>query len=271
MALAALLALTLFGQRPAAASCGAGLDTTTVADADDDDAIPPGAPTDDYGFVAWCYGAMDESILVYESVIPDLKAIDARIGSPVKEAVPYADDVAEERQAGVEAVRIGDGGGRARQPASDRRRQGAAAMEQGRSIWSQAKLQPSRQLAHAWLMWGSPDRCEATAKTLKARATLLGQAMAIDAPAVDAPPARAAPTAAAPAKGPGEHRSGARFDPISPCSPRSGDRALAQNGQSFRVTPRQPVEIAASPRSRGVNFTKRSHVFSTTYGRADWP
>jgi len=36
-------------------------------------------------------------------------------------------------------------------------------------------------------MWGSPDRCEKVAKSLKLKATLLGQAMAIDAPAVDQP------------------------------------------------------------------------------------
>ena len=60
-------------------------------------------------------------------------------------------------------------------------------MNMGRSIWDPAKAQPRRQLAHAWLMWGLPNRCESTAKTLKTRATLLGQAMAIGAPKVDAP------------------------------------------------------------------------------------
>ncbi|MBV9509108.1 MAG: hypothetical protein JO303_02355, partial [Caulobacteraceae bacterium] len=98
MALAALLALSLLASGPAPDSTPATVavsgDSNAVAvSGDGDQDIPPGAPTDDYGFVAWCYGAMDESILVYEKVLPELKAIDQRIGSPVKEAVPYAQDV----------------------------------------------------------------------------------------------------------------------------------------------------------------------------------
>ena len=180
MAVAALLALTILAAGPSDAPS-----TVTIAQSDDQ-GIPPGAPTDDYRFVAWCFGAMDESISVYEKVIPDLQAIDARIGSPVKEKIPYAQDIAEERVALKRFASAMEAAERAspRPIAPD----GVRAMQQGRSIWNQAKQQPSRQLAHAWLMWGSPERCETTAKTLKVKATLLGQAMAIDAPSVDAPP-----------------------------------------------------------------------------------
>ena len=180
MALAALLALTVLASGPESALPPT---TTTVAVANSsNDDVPPGAPKDDYLFVSWCYGAMDESISVYQSIIPELKAIDKRIGSPFKEAVPYAQDVAEERTA---LKRFG-----AAMEAAERANprpiapMGARAMQQGRAMWSQAKLQSPRQLAHAWLMWGSPDRCETTAKTLKERATLFGQAMAIGAPRV---------------------------------------------------------------------------------------
>ena len=184
MAVAALLALTILASGPSSALAQAP-STVTIAPADDQ-AIPPGAPTDDYRFVAWCFGAMDESISVYEHVIPDLQAIDARIGSPVKEKIPYAQDVAEERLALKRFAAAMEAAEKAspRPIAPD----GAQAMRLGRSIWNLAKQQPSRQQAHAWLMWGSPERCETTAKSLKIKATLLGQAMAIDAPAVDAPP-----------------------------------------------------------------------------------
>jgi len=193
MALAALLALTIFASGPAATPPPA---TVTIAADEDDQGIPKGAPTDDYRFVAWCYGAMDESISVYQSIIPELKAIDQRIGSPVKEEVPYAKDVAEERIALKRFAAAMEAAERASpRPIGP---SGVAAIQQGRSMWDLAKQQPPRQLAHAWLLWGSPDRCEATAKTLKARATLLGQAMAIGAPSVDAPSPAPTPAVDAP-------------------------------------------------------------------------
>ena len=197
MALAALFALTLLASGPSSDPAPAAV----AVSGDSDEDIPPGAPTDDYGFVAWCYGAMDESILVYQQVIPELTAIDRRIGSPVHEAVPYADDVAEERLALKRFAAAMEAAERASpEPIADR---GAADINLGRSIWSQAKLQPPRRLAQAWLMWGSPDHCETVAQSLKTRATLLGQAMAIDAPTVDAPapvaPALSTPAADTPA------------------------------------------------------------------------
>ena len=166
---------------------------------DDDDGVPPTAPKDDYRFVAWCYGALDDYLQIYDRVKPDLKAIDKMFGSPVKEAEPYQDDVAEDRKAlkrfaaAIEAA----------EKASPRPigPEGAAAMQSGRDIWSAAKLEPSRKLADAWLFWGLPNRCDVVAKQLKVRATLMGQAFAIEAPKVDAPAPQAdpAPAAARPA------------------------------------------------------------------------
>jgi hypothetical protein len=220
MALAALLALSILASGPSQAPA------TVTIDPADDQAIPPGAPTDDYRFVAWCFGAMDESIQIYEQVIPDLSAIDARIGSPVKEKVPYAEDVAEERQALKRFAAAMEAAERAspRPIAPD----GVRAMQLGRSIWSQAKTQPSRQLAHAWLMWGSPERCETTARSLKTKATLLGQAMAIDAPTVDsaAPPTPAPPAVPDRANAPGTApKSAESIDSVLATAPPTPDQA----------------------------------------------
>jgi len=183
----ALLALALQAAAPAFAEPPA---TISIQDQDSDE-IPPGAPTDDYGFVAWCYGALDESIAVYSTVLPDLKDIDAKFGSPVKEATPYADDIVDEHKALKRFAAAMEAAERASpQSITD---QGVMAMNKGRSIWDPAKAQPRRQLAHAWLMWGLPNRCESTAKTLKVRATLFGQAMAVGAPRVDGPEHPTAP------------------------------------------------------------------------------
>jgi hypothetical protein len=153
-----------------------------VSESGDDDAgdIPPGAPTDDYGFVAWCYGALGEYLTIYQQVIPDLKDIDKLFGTSVQEDEPYSADVAAER---VALKRFG-----AALDAAERASptpiatQGAASIQAGRGIWSAAKLQPHRKLADAWLFWGIPKRCETAAKALKARSIGHGQTLAAVSP-----------------------------------------------------------------------------------------
>jgi hypothetical protein len=207
MPLATLIALSLVAAepvdasaapppRPAVAAAPAAAPKKPADDGDWDE-IPTNAPRDDYGLVAWCYGALDEYLSLYDVVKPDLKAIDKLFGSPVQESEPYAEDIAGERQALKRFAAAMEAAERASPQAIAGH--GVAAMDKGRSIWSAAKQLPRRKMADAWLFWGVPKRCETTAKSLKASATLLGQAMAIGAPAVDpapAPPvAPAAPSA----------------------------------------------------------------------------
>ena len=171
------------------------------------DGIPPGAPSDDYGLVSWCYGALGEYLTIYDDIKPDLKAIDKMFGSPVVEAEPYHEDMAEARKAEKRFAAAMEAAEKASpQPIAQH---GADSVAKGRSIWSVVQLNKTRRnLVDAWLFWGVPDRCETTAKTLKTRASLLGQAMAVNvpkpdeaskpAPTVDVAPA---PTAAEPDKG----------------------------------------------------------------------
>ncbi len=198
MPLAALLALTVLAAQPVdapapaaptAAPPAASPAAATDVSAADDDGVPPGAPTDDYLFVAWCYGATDEYLDIYERVKPDLKAIDKQWGSPVKEAEPYQSDVADEHKALKRfAAAITAAEKASYHPIGE---QGAAAMAQGRMIWAAAELQPHRKLADAWLFWGIPNRCEKTAAALHSRSILMGQALAKDAPTPDGPPVSA--------------------------------------------------------------------------------
>jgi hypothetical protein len=172
-------------------------DQTPVPEAE---ALPMGAPSDDYGLVAWCYGALDEYLAIYEVVKPDLKDIDKMFGTPVKETDPYSEDVAEER---VALKRFADAM-EAAEKASPRpiSAMGARDIAKGRDVWAAARLQAHRKLADAWLYWGVPNRCETTARSLKARSTLLGQALAEDTPQPDAPPPAAAADQAAPGPAP---------------------------------------------------------------------
>lgn len=152
-----------------------------VINTDESEDVPRGAPTDDYGFVAWCYGALDESLGVYETIKPDLKAIDALFGSPVQEDVPYAQDVVAER---VALKRFQAAMTAAEKASPSIAPAGVAAVAKGRMIWARAKQMSSRLQADTWLYWGVPNRCESTARTLKERAIRPDQAAAIAAEAL---------------------------------------------------------------------------------------
>jgi hypothetical protein len=190
MSLAALLALTILSAQSAAPPP----DTAQPADkpvasapapSDDDenDGVPASAPTDDYEFVAWCYGALDESLQIYDRVKPDLKAIDKLFGTPVKEPEPYASDVAGERKALLRfAAAVKAAEKASPHPISER---GLNAIAEGRRIWSAAELQPSRKLADAWLFWGVPHKCETVAAKLHSRSVLMGPAFARPEPKAD--------------------------------------------------------------------------------------
>lgn len=160
--------------------------TAATSEASQEDDLPPGAPRDDYGLVGWCYGALGEYLSIYDDIKPDLKAIDKMFGSPVVEKEPYSEDVAELRKAEKRFAAAMEAAEKASpQPISQH---GADSIEKGRSIWSVVRLKTRRNLVDAWLFWGVPNRCETTSKSLKTRATLLGQAMAVNAPAAESPP-----------------------------------------------------------------------------------
>jgi hypothetical protein len=176
MSLVALMALSILAAEPATLP-PANPDPAAASQETED--IPPGAPTDDYGFVSWCYGATDEYLTIYTKVLPDLVDIDKTFGSPVKEKVPYATDVAAQHLALKRFAAAIDAAEKAT-PDPINSTEGQAAVAKGRAIWSVAETLPNRKLADAWLFWGIPVRCERTAKTLHEHPL---QAMAQTAPA----------------------------------------------------------------------------------------
>lgn len=166
------------------------------ADADQGEPLPPGAPTDSYQLSAWCYGALDEYLTVYDKVKPDLRDIDHMFGTQVVEDEPYQSDMAA---AQVELKMIGASVTEA-EKASPRpiSEDGVVALKQGRAIWSVAETKPRRELARAWMLWALPDRCDSNAKELTQRSLLFGRALNYNnAPAQTPapPPAQPAPAA----------------------------------------------------------------------------
>jgi hypothetical protein len=185
---------------PTASSASANTEAEAAPQTASDDDIPPGAPHDDYGLVAWCYGALGEYLTIYDDIKPDLKAIDKMFGSPVVEAEPYSEDMAEARKAEKRFAAAMEAAEKASpQPIAQH---GAESVERGRAIWSVVQMKTRRNLVDAWLFWGVPSRCETTSKALKTRATLFGQAFAISPPTVDAPAKPASAPSAAPVSAP---------------------------------------------------------------------
>jgi hypothetical protein len=168
-------------------------DTPPAPDAGGGEPLPPGAPTDSYQLSAWCYGALDEYLGIYDRVKPDLRDMDHMFGTSVVEDEPYHSDMAA---AHVELKMIGDSVTQA-EKASPRpiSEQGAAAMQQGRSIWSVAESKPHRELARAWMLWALPDRCDSNARELAQRSLLFGKALGYNNAPVPSVPENAPQTA----------------------------------------------------------------------------
>ena len=178
---ALILAATLLMGQPATDSNGG-------------EPLPPGAPTDSYELAAWCYGALDEYLTIYERVIPDLKDMDRLFGTSVVEAKPYTSDMAAAHvELKLIAAAVTDAEKASPETIAPR---GLSALHQGQAIWSVAEGKPERDLARAWMLWALPDRCDSNARELAQRSLLFGKALSYNADS-SSPPAdqpKAAPT-----------------------------------------------------------------------------
>lgn len=162
------LALAMADPQPAAA--------VSPAAAPAEEALPPGAPADDYGLVEWCYGALSGHMAMYKIVKPELdKLPDSR---PKDTAVLDA----EQEKAGKEYLalykRAIDAAEKASpQAISDR---GLQARGMGAAIWTPAKQADARTQMWSYLGWELPGRCETSAERLYEKSLLSAQALGID-------------------------------------------------------------------------------------------
>ena len=202
MATAFLLALALIAQ-------DAPVSTAPTASAPPPRTQPAAtAPTDDYGYVGWCYGALGGYVELYDKVMPEVTRIEKTFPGPdgfaaaMKEYPAMRDqakkDLTTYRAAIVAAEKASP------RPISE---YGAAAIKKGHSVWAGADSVDKARLAQVWMSWSPPGDCETRAKTLETKSTLFGQALnynvkkaAVPAePAPEAAPPAAEPEAAAPA------------------------------------------------------------------------
>jgi hypothetical protein len=142
--------------------------------ASDDSDIPGGAPTDDYGFVAWCSGALAGHMALYPMVKPQLDAMQRP-----DEAKDNAKLDQEQLAAGETYLKLYQRALRAAEKASGAnlltRKQEAQA--QGSRIWGAARAADPQTRMWSWIMWELPARCETAATRLEKSSSLLGAAL----------------------------------------------------------------------------------------------
>jgi hypothetical protein len=150
--------------------------------------IPASAPTDDYGFVAWCHGALSGHMELHDKVKPELDKVS-----------PGGDDT-EQMAAGRDYLALYARALKAAEAASPSNihARGVDANAAGYRIWSAARAADPRTQMWSYLMWELPPRCEIAAKRLEERSVLFGEALRTgEAPPPPAPTEGAPPAVAA--------------------------------------------------------------------------
>ena len=135
-------------------------------------------PADDYGYVAWCYGALDPYLNLYDRVMPEVTRIERAFPGPRGadadlRLYPQMRDQAKKDLALYRAAIV------AAERASPRviGAEGAVALRKGRAVWAGAAQATNAQVAREWMGWSPPARCGEVAKTLTVRSQVLGQAL----------------------------------------------------------------------------------------------
>jgi hypothetical protein len=157
---ALLLALVLgLAQDPAAAPPAPGSASSPAVDESD---IPKGAPTDDYGLVAWCRGALTGHMALYPLVKPEMKSLERP-----NEVADDAKNDAAQMQAGRDYLALYARAMLAAEKADPKLVvRGLALRTQGEGIWTEAKAAAPRTRMWSWLMWDLPGECEVSANRL---------------------------------------------------------------------------------------------------------
>lgn len=191
------LAASLFFAPAAEAAAAAAQPTAEATQGPTKDApMPTGAPTDDYRFVAWCYGVLSGYLDLHDQVMPEVTRIESTWRRPGSN---LADDLkvyeTQQRQGHEDLKRF-----RAAMTAAEKaslqpiNASGSAALARGRAVWNLSPDVTKARVAQEWMSWSLPSRCSTTAATLEKRATLLGASFQANAePQPSAPSAAPAP------------------------------------------------------------------------------
>jgi hypothetical protein len=134
-----------------------------------DPEIPASAPVDDYGFVAWCHGALSGHMALRPLVKQELDTL-----SPAP-----ADDDEKQKAAGDMYLKLYSEAMAAAEKASPTaiKPRAQAASARGYGIWTAARNAEPRTRMWSYLMWELPPRCEIAAKRLEEKSALFAEAL----------------------------------------------------------------------------------------------
>lgn len=189
------LALFLADDAPGAAAGGAAPEPAVAGG----QSLPPGAPQDDYGLVAWCYGALSGYLELHDAVMPEVTRIETAFRAPGRTLEEDLAVYADMQRDGRRQMNLFAAAMEAAEKASLRPLNivGAEAVKKGRGVWAAAPNLPKARVAQEWMSWALPARCETTAIALEQRSKLMGTAFRSG--GEESAPAEEAPAEAAPA------------------------------------------------------------------------
>ena len=136
------------------------------------------APSDEYGYVGWCYGALGGYIDLYDQVMPEVTRIEKAFPGPsgVDEALKTYPEMREQARGDLKIYRAAIV---AAEKASPRpiSEYGGVAIKRGRSVWAGSDQTNKARLAQVWMSWSPPGDCETRARNLEKKSNILGKAL----------------------------------------------------------------------------------------------
>lgn len=139
---------------------------------------PNAPPTDEYGYVAWCYGALGGYASLYDRVMPEVTRIEKAFPGPdgVQAALKTYPELRVQAQKDLKtfASAITAAEKASPRPISE---YGGAQVKRGAAIWQGADSVGKARLAQMWMSWSPPGDCEKRAKALEMKSSILGRAL----------------------------------------------------------------------------------------------
>jgi hypothetical protein len=160
-----------------------------------EDAIPEGAPKDDYEFVAWCHGALAGQIELDPIVEKDMDAIEGKAAAAKRKAGDA--EIAAQHKKYLALYEKALSAAEKASPTAIHE-EGVEAELQGYKIWGPTKNKAAVWRMVDWGNWEVPPHCQKAAQRLYEKSSLLGAALK-DAPAAETP-AKVTDPAPAPAQ-----------------------------------------------------------------------
>ncbi|WP_454714963.1 hypothetical protein [Caulobacter segnis] len=209
---------------------------------------PNAPPTDEYGYVAWCYGALGGYANLYDRVMPEVTRIE--------KAFPGPDGVAaslktypEMRTQAQKDLKTFSSAITAAEKASPRpiSEYGGAQVKRGAAIWQGSDTVDKARLAQMWMSWSPPGDCEKRAKTLEMKSSILGKALNYNAGSATTQAPPPAPAPEAPAPQPVAETAPPAPAPVAPPKPEPAKAVAPAKPAAAKLAPAKTVKAETKP------------------------